>query len=168
MQLDERWVLVHATHADAIERQRIVESGACVALCPLTEAYLGDGLFAATEFAAAGGRFAIGSDSNARIDAIEELRWLEYGQRLRDEKRARLADANGIGQTLWTRAAAGGAQATGFPVGALAVGHFADIVVLAASGTPWQGVAVEHWLDAWLTGGSRSDIDAVYVGGAKR
>lgn len=165
--LDARWTLVHATHADAGERAHVRDAGACIALCPLTEAYLGDGLFAATEHHAAGGRWAIGSDSNARIDAVDELRWLEYGQRLRDRQRARLADAQGVGQALWHAATAGGALATGFPVGRIAQGNFADFVVLSARGKPWCGLPPARWLDAWLTGGSRADIAAVFVGGER-
>ncbi|MEX0900457.1 MAG: formimidoylglutamate deiminase [Gammaproteobacteria bacterium] len=165
VELDANWTLVHATHADASERASIRNAGACVALCPLTEAYLGDGLFAATEFHAQGGVLAIGTDSNARIDAIEELRWLEYGQRLRDQRRARLADESGVGAPLWQAAAAGGAHATGFAVGRIEVGAFADLVVLDESGAPWFGVEPARWLDAWLTGGSRHDIAHVYVGG---
>lgn len=167
VQLDARWTLVHATHADATERARIAASGAAVALCPLTEAYLGDGLFAAAAHHAAGGVWAVGSDSNARIDAVEELRWLEYGQRLRDRRRARLADGDGIGVPLWRAAAEGGAQATAFPVGRLAIGCHADLVVLSADAGPWRGLPPERWLDAWVTGGSRSDIDAVFVGGER-
>ena len=165
VELDARWTLVHATHADTAERARILASGACVALCPLTEAYLGDGLFAAAEFHAQGGLLAIGTDSNARIDAIDELRWLEYGQRLRDQRRARLADESGIGVPLWQAAAAGGAHATGFAVGRIEVGFFADLVALDATGSPWAGVEPARWPDAWLTGGSRHDIARVYVGG---
>ncbi len=165
IELDARWTLVHATHADASERAQIQAAGACVALCPLTEAYLGDGLFAATEFHAQGGVLAIGTDSNARIDAIEELRWLEYGQRLRDQRRARLADESGIGVPLWQAAAAGGAQATGFSLGRIEVGAFADLVVLDAGGAPWSGIEPARWPDAWLTGGSRHDIARVFLGG---
>ncbi|MCA1798596.1 MAG: formimidoylglutamate deiminase [Xanthomonadaceae bacterium] len=165
LDLNAQWTLVHATHADEGERTRILASGACVALCPLTEAYLGDGLFAAAAHHAAGGAWAIGSDSNGRIDAVEELRWLEYGQRLRDRRRARLADENGIGLPLWRAAAAGGTQATGFPVGRLEAGCHADLVVLSADASPWRGLPPERWLDAWVTGGSRHDIDAVFVGG---
>lgn len=161
------WTLVHATHADDDEIAVIRAAGACVALCPLTEAYLGDGIFPAVGHRQQGGVFAIGSDSNVRIDTIEELRWLEYGQRLVERKRARLADADGIGLPLWRGAAAGGAQATGFPVGTLESGSCADIVVLPETGAPWAGLPPERWLDAWLTGGSRADIGAVYIGGMR-
>lgn len=165
VELNRRWNLVHATHATEAERALILKSDATVTLCPITEAYLGDGLFAADEFARAGGRFAIGSDSNCRIDAVEELRLLEYGQRLRREQRARLATAQGLGAGLWQRAAAGGAAALAEPVGALAPGQRADIVVLDEQAAPWLGHGPDTMLDALIIGGSRQDIAQVYVGG---
>lgn len=166
--VDYRWTLVHATHADAAERGRITTSGACIALCPITEAYLGDGLFAAVDFVAAGGRISIGSDSNVRIDAIEELRWLEFGQRLRDRRRARLATPEGVGAPLWAAAAQGGAQSLGFACGSIAIGNYADFVVLDGAAAPFADLGPERWLDAWLVGGTRSDIARVYVGGVAR
>ncbi|MGH8279495.1 MAG: formimidoylglutamate deiminase [Gammaproteobacteria bacterium] len=167
VELDAHWNLVHATHADASERELIIERGATVVICPITEAYLGDGLFAADEFARAGGRFAIGSDSNCRIDAVEELRLLEYGQRLRCEQRARFASATGLGGVLWQRAADGGGAALAQPVGVLAPGQRADLVVLDEDGAPWLGHGPDSLLDAFLVGGSRYDIAAVYVGGKR-
>ncbi|MGH8292930.1 MAG: formimidoylglutamate deiminase [Gammaproteobacteria bacterium] len=165
--LDARWNLVHATHASAGERALIVQRGATVVLCPLTEAGLGDGLFAAEEYVRAGGRFAVGSDSNCRIDAVEELRLLEYGQRLRREQRARLANADGLGAALWQQACRGGAMALGEPLGELAPGKRADLVVLDEQVAPWLGHGPHTLLDALLVGGSRADIAAVYVGGRR-
>ncbi|HVA55761.1 MAG TPA: formimidoylglutamate deiminase [Gammaproteobacteria bacterium] len=165
--LSQRWNLVHATHATETERRLIIKQDATVVLCPVTEAYLGDGLFAADEFKDAGGRFAIGSDSNCRIDAVEELRWLEYGQRLRKQQRARLADTSGLGASLWQRACNGGAAALSEPVGAIAVGKRADLVVLDEQAAPWRGHAIDTLLDALIIGGSRHDISAVYVGGKR-
>ena len=104
VKLDARWNLVHATHATAEECELIRRAGSSVVICPITEAYLGDGLFAADEFVAAGGHIAVGSDSNCRIDAIEELRLLEYGQRLRVQRRARFATEDGLGIPLWRKA----------------------------------------------------------------
>lgn len=167
VELDARWNLVHATHASAAERQLIVGHDATVVLCPITEAYLGDGLFAAEEFVKSGGRFAIGSDSNCHIDAVAELRLLEYGQRLRQEQRARLATSEGLGAPLWLRAAAGGATALRQPVGALAPGQRADLVVLDEQAAPWLGHGAETLLDAWVIGGSHHDIAAAYVGGRR-
>ncbi|MGH8373425.1 MAG: formimidoylglutamate deiminase [Gammaproteobacteria bacterium] len=165
VKLDARWNLVHATHAGETELRLIREHDATVVLCPITEAYLGDGLFAADEFVRSGGRIAIGSDSNCRIDAVEELRLLEYGQRLRQERRARLADRDGLGRPLWQLACRGGAAALMEPVGAIAVGKRADLVVLDEQASPWLGHDIATLLDAFVIGGSRQDIAAVYVGG---
>ncbi|MGH8378426.1 MAG: formimidoylglutamate deiminase [Gammaproteobacteria bacterium] len=167
VELNQRWNLVHATHATAAERSLIFNQDATVVLCPITEAYLGDGLFAAEEFTHTGGRFAIGSDSNCRVDVVEELRWLEYGQRLRRQQRARLATDTGLGAVLWERACNGGAVALAEPVGALAVGRRADLVVLDEQASPWLGHDLDTLLDAFIIGGSRHDIAQVYVGGKR-
>lgn len=166
--VDSRWSLVHATHASAAELEAVRTRGARVVVCPLTEAGLGDGLFPGRAFVAAGGAIAIGSDSNARIDAVEELRLLEYGQRLADEARARFADATGLGAAIWRRACTGGAGALGLPVGAIAPGCAADLVVLDAGPDALLGHAPEHWIDALVVAGGCSDIAAVYVGGERR
>ncbi|MDH3732485.1 MAG: formimidoylglutamate deiminase [Gemmatimonadota bacterium] len=160
-----RWNLVHATHATPGERVSIRESGAGVVLCPLTEAYLGDGIFEAREHLEGGGVAAIGTDSNVRISAIEELRVLEYGQRLRDRMRARLGDATGVGAALWSRTAEGGARASGRPVGRLEIGGRADIIVLNGEAAALAGHRPETAIDAWLVGGDARDIAAVYVKG---
>lgn len=167
VELNQRWNLVHATHATNAERDLIVKHDSTVVLCPITEAYLGDGLFAAEEFIRAGGRLAIGSDSNCRIDAVEELRWLEYGQRLRRQQRARLATPQGLGESLWQRACVGGGAALAEPVGALSVGKRADLVVLDEQASPWLGHDLDTLLDAFIIGGSRYDIAQVYVGGRR-
>ncbi len=168
IQLDERWNLVHATHAEPQELDLIISRGSNLVLCPLTEAYLGDGLFPLARFAARGGTFAIGSDSNARIDAIEELRLAEYGQRLHERRRGLLSREAGLGVTLWNQAAAAGGRALGQPLGALEVGAFADFVALDLEDPLFAGVAAEQVLDAWIIGGSAAQIAAVYVGGERR
>jgi formimidoylglutamate deiminase len=163
--LGPQWSLVHATHADAGERQLILASGATVVLCPLTEAYLGDGLFPAAEFAAAGGRLAVGSDSNVRIDAIEELRWLEYGQRLLTGRRGCFADEAGLGASLWRRVASGGGAALGLPVGRIEVGAYADLVTLDLANPVFAGACTpEAVLDALLTSGDGRLIEQLWVG----
>jgi formimidoylglutamate deiminase len=106
--LSERWSLVHATHAEPQEVDLLIRQHPNLVLCPLTEAYLGDGTFPLESYAANGGSFAIGSDSNVRIDAIEELRLAEYGQRLMHERRGLLARADGLGIRLWSEAAENG------------------------------------------------------------
>ena len=132
--VDARWCLVHATHLDAGETDALARSGAVAGLCPTTEANLGDGLFPAPAYLAAGGRWAIGSDSHAGVDAAEELRLLELGQRLIRRERNVLASPARpqVAESLWLGAVAGGAQAAGRPIGGLAVGQQADLVVVDA------------------------------------
>lgn len=156
--VDRRWCLVHATHVDATELAGIEASGAVVGLCPITEANLGDGLFPAAEFA---GRFGVGSDSNVRIDAAEELRLLEYGQRLVRRQRNVLArDGRSTGRTLFDRSLAGGAQALGVQPAELAVGASADIVALRGDG---GGVSGDALLDRWIF--AQGKVDAVWRAG---
>lgn len=167
VRLGRRWSLVHATHASKDEQALIRATGVTVILCPLTEAYLGDGLFPADEHFRVGGRIGIGSDSNVRIDPVEELRMLEHGQRLRTRRRPRLATGEGLGAPLWRWAAEGGARALGEPVGAVEPGRRADLVVLEADGDPWLGHGPRTALDAFVLGGSRHDVAAVYVSGER-
>ncbi len=165
--VDEHWSLIHATHPRGYELRAVRDRGATIVVCPLTEAYLGDGLFPGRDYLAGGGNVAVGSDSNARIDAVEELRWLEYGQRLNDQARARLADPSGLAVPLWQRAGAGGAHALGLPIGKAAPGAMADFVVLEPGKPALLGNEPEQWLDALVVAGSGADIAGVYVGGRR-
>jgi formimidoylglutamate deiminase len=130
--VDPRWCLVHATHLSDDERAALAASGAVAGLCPTTEANLGDGIFPLAAFLADGGRFGIGSDSHVSQSPVEELRWLEYGQRLVHGRRnvASVPGQRQVGEFLWRAALAGGAQACGRAVGALARGRRADLLVL--------------------------------------
>ena len=166
--LDSNWNLVHATHATQSELGRITGSGARVVICPLTEAYLGDGIFPASDFIFRGGEMAIGSDSNVRIDAVEELRMLEYSQRLQQQLRGCLATKDGLGGHLWSSTAQAGARSLAMNAGRLEVGAMADIVVLNAKAPPLQGPRGQRGLDALITAGSRQNISDVYVGGRQR
>ena len=153
--LDERWCLIHCTHMTLDEIGGLVRSGAVAGLCPITESNLGDGIFAAVEFERAGGRFAIGTDSNVRIAVNEELRTLEYSQRLRDQKRNRLgAPGASTGRAIFDAARTGGAQALALgPVGVacgLAVGQPADIVVLDDAHPSLACRTDDAALDAWI------------------
>ncbi|MGB5209137.1 MAG: formimidoylglutamate deiminase [Gammaproteobacteria bacterium] len=165
VELDMSWNLVHATHASERELALIADAGATVVLCPLTEAYLGDGIFPAREYRRLGGRFAIGSDSNVRIDAVEELRLLEYGQRLMLGRRACLATEEGLGAPLWRLAAVAGGAAMAQAVGEIRVGAYADLAVLDPLASPLAGLSIENVMDALITAGSRQNISATYVGG---
>lgn len=167
MAIDDRWCLIHATHMTADETRRLAKSGAVAGLCPITEASLGDGIFNGREFLAAAGRFGIGTDSNIDIDAAAELRQLEYSQRLAYRARNVMAstEAESTGRRLFTMALAGGAQALAQPIGAIATGRRADIVVLDADHPNFASVGSEHWLDSWVFVAGRSAVKSVFVGG---
>ncbi|MBC3300248.1 formimidoylglutamate deiminase [Pseudomonas sp. SWRI18] len=165
--VDERWCLVHATHADADEVTRMARSRAIAGLCLTTEANLGDGIFPAVDFLAQGGRMGIGSDSHVSLSVVEELRWLEYGQRLRDQRRNRLYrnDQPMVGRTLFDAALDGGAQALGQPIGRLEVGKRADWIVLDGN-DPYLATATEDGiLNRWLFAGGDRQVRDVLVNG---
>ncbi len=129
--VDANWCLIHCTQMDAAETRALAASGAVAGLCPITEANLGDGIFNGTDFLGHGGRIGFGSDSNVQIALFDELKSLEYSQRLRDKSRAALATAGrSTGRVLFDAAALGGAQAGGRDCGVLAPGKLADIVGL--------------------------------------
>ncbi|HMN88084.1 MAG TPA: formimidoylglutamate deiminase, partial [Bauldia sp.] len=166
--VDARWCLIHATHIDDGEIAGIAASGAVAGLCPLTEASLGDGIFPAEAFVAAGGRLGVGSDSNIEITAPGGLRHLERARRLSLRRRTGVAGAAGrsTGATLYDAALRGGAQALGQPVGGIAPGHRADFVVLDAGHPALAGMSEAHWLDAYLFAGGKDLVDRVIVGGS--
>lgn len=153
--VDENWCLVHATHADSGERARIAQAKAVVGLCPITEANLGDGLFDVPDFLGQDGRLGVGSDSNVRISAADELRTLEYGQRLIHRQRNVLGDASrSTGRRLFEAALAGGAQAAGA----------ADDAVVTLDTADHHGDAI---LDHWLFAADNAAIVSVERGGAR-
>lgn len=164
---DERWCLVHATHLDAVEITGLAASGAVAGLCPTTEANLGDGLFPLAPYIAAGGRFGIGSDSHVSQSPVEELRWLEYGQRLQHRQRnvAHVPAQRSVGDFLWQAALAGGAQATGRRVGALAAGRRADLLVLDAQHPNLDGVDHAEVLGRMVFCGNDNLVRDVLCGG---
>src|SRR5690606_3276644 len=133
MPLDRRWCLIHATHMTPDETARMAKSGAVAGLCPITEANLGDGVFEAPAFLAAGGRFRVGSDSHILISLAEELRTLDYPQRLsRRSRNVVAAPGQSTGLNLYEQALTGGAQALGAATG-IAAGRPADILALDLS-----------------------------------
>jgi len=164
---DERWCLVHATHLDAAEVAALAASGAVAGLCPTTEANLGDGLFPLAPYIAAGGRFGIGSDSHVSQSPVEELRWLEYGQRLQHRQRnvAHVPAQRSVGDFLWQAALDGGAQATGRRVGALAAGRRADLLVLDAQHPNLDGVDHAEVLGRMVFCGNDNLVRDVLCGG---
>ena len=130
-EVSDRWCLIHATHMTEAETIAMAQSGAIAGLCPITEANLGDGPFNGPTYLQHGGAFGVGSDSNVRISLTEELRTLEYSQRLRDfERNVMVVNEGSVGQSLYTKAAAGGAQALNRDAGCIAVGKLADLVAI--------------------------------------
>ncbi len=167
MAIGPRWVLVHATHMEPDETLRLARSSAVAGLCPTTEGNLGDGLFPLRDYLEAGGRFGIGSDSNVGTDPAEELRWLHYGQRLKRERRSLELEPPGtsLGTTLWRRALAGGAAALGQPIGGIATGLAADLIVLDANHPALAGRSEDAALDSFVFASARGAVRHVMVGG---
>ncbi|MBL8298658.1 MAG: formimidoylglutamate deiminase [Rhodanobacteraceae bacterium] len=168
--VDARWTLVHATHLTAEEIQGIAASGAVAGLCPTTEANLGDGLFPLAEFLAAEGVLGIGSDSHISVSPVEELRWLEYGQRLKSCHRniAVSESSSSVGETLWGDALFGGARAAGVAVAAIEAGARADLIVLDDKAPQLAERAATHLLDTFVFSGNRNLVRDVMVAGRWR
>jgi formimidoylglutamate deiminase len=158
--VDARWTLVHATHLERAETNGIARSGATVALCPTTEANLGDGLFPLRDYLAAGGALGIGSDSQISVSPVEELRWLEYGQRLSTRHRniAVRADSPSVGETLLQAVQDSRRNATGFD-GA------GDWLQLDADAPQLTGATAGDLADRWIFSGNRNLVDQVHVAG---
>lgn len=166
--VDKRWCLIHATHLNNSEISAIAHSGAIAGICPSTEANLGDGLFPAVEYLTENGQWGIGSDSHVSVSALEELRWFEYGQRLIKQRRNRLSTSEqpSVGQSLWTQAARGGAQACGIAIGEIKVGNRADWLELKEDA--WlAGLSHSQKLNRWLFSGDKTQINNVYVAGQR-
>ena len=159
--VDARWTLVHATHLDDGEVRDIARSGATVAICPTTEANLGDGLFRLRDFLDAGGAWGIGSDSHISVDPVEELRWLEYGQRLVSRRRNIAASAAepSVGATLLSGALASAANGTGFDA--------QDRIVLDADAPILAGATAGDVVDRWIFSGNRRLVRDVDVAGVR-
>ncbi|WP_446831799.1 formimidoylglutamate deiminase [Candidatus Foliamicus sp.] len=167
MDVDSSWHLVHATHANAVELRALARSGATVVLCPTTEANLGDGLFSIRAWLDMNGKIAIGSDSQITINPADELRLLEYAQRLLRESRNVLAapGSASIGRSLLEGAAGGGAGSLAQPCGAVQEGSRADIVVLDEDHPALVARDGDQALDSWIFSGGAACVRDVFVGG---
>ncbi len=165
--VDARWCVIHATHMDEQETAALARSTGVAGLCPTTEGDLGDGLFNASHYLQAGGRFGIGGDSHAGVDPFHELRLFEYGQRLKHERRnvLGLTPGESVGGRLYRSACAGGAQALAQPVGEIAPGRRADLVVLNQDDPALMVQANDGLLDAAIFGPARSPVRDVMVAG---
>ncbi len=146
--VDQRWCLIHAIHLNPNELKQIVDSQAVVGLCPSTESNLADGYFPAREFLNQGGRISIGGDSHCSVDFRDELRTLEYGQRLQTNQRAVLGSTDqSVGRNLFESVSRNGAHALGLHAGQLAVGMRADIMLVDPNHPSIAGASGDKLLD---------------------
>lgn len=166
-ELDSRWCLIHATHINEHEISGIAQSGAVAGICPTTEANLGDGVFPTVEFMTQKGAIAIGSDSHISVNPVEELRWLEYAQRLVKQQRALLADSDtvSVGQYLWQEANKGGASSTSHNSGEIALGNQADFIVLDEQLLRHFANDDKHLMDSLIFASQGNAIQHVMVNG---
>jgi formimidoylglutamate deiminase len=166
--VNARWNLVHATHTTEAELQAVQRSGAAIVICPSTEANLGDGVFDYAGYARLGGSWSVGSDSHVTRSWVEELRLLEYSQRLTRRKRNVAAQTGGNASSaavLFESALAGGHKATALPLGAIEVGRRADFLVLDAQAPALLGVPADHLLDALVFSSPEARFTDVFVAG---
>lgn len=164
--VDQRWCLIHATQMLPHETENMAKSGAVAGLCPITESSLGDGIFDGASYLEHGGSFGVGSDSNIRISLSEELRTLEYSQRLRDRARAVLATPeHSTGRVLFEGACKGGALAAGRNTGALEAGKLADMVSLDPDAIDLTGKTGDDILDSFIFAGDDRVVTDVWSAG---
>jgi formimidoylglutamate deiminase len=169
--VDHRWTFIHATHFTDAERAEMIRRGVVAGLCPTTEGNLGDGIFPLTDYSGLDGLWGIGTDSDSRLSVAEELRVLAYGQRLRNQTFSVLApreDSTGQpGRDLYDAALRGGTRSLRQPVGAIAPGLRADLVVLDADDPALVGLDNRTLLDAWVFAGTSSAVRDVFLGGKR-
>jgi len=166
--VDERWCFIHSTHLTQLEMRKLLGTGAAVGLCPVTEANLGDGIFEFEPWFEARAPWCIGGDSHVSVSPFEELRALEYSQRL--SKRVRNVAASeefpDVAANLWRDAAQGGARVLAQPAGTIEPGRRADFVVLDASTADFESLAAPAILGVAMFGGNSQRVSDVFMGGA--
>ena len=164
--IDKQWCLIHATHMTPKETAQVAKSGATVVICPTTEANLGDGLFPLRQYLDDGGQIAIGSDGNTCTNPMEELRWLEYGQRLIGGQRAVLGTPRqSTGRLLYSECALGGGQAIGVQTGKLAVGYRADLLIVSPDHPTISNATNDRILDRLIFLNAGCPIQSRMLGG---
>ena len=164
--IDDRWCMIHCTQMLPHETQGLAQSGAVVGLCPITESSLGDGIFDGIRWFENHGKIAVGSDSNVRISLSEELRTLDYSQRLRDHSRAAFATSNkSTGRRLLDEICLGGAQAAGRRTGAIIEGNWADLMALDADHVDLEGKTGDTVLDTYMFAGDDHMVSDVWAAG---
>jgi formimidoylglutamate deiminase len=167
--VDRRWCFIHATHITGAERDRLIDAGATVGLCPMTEANLGDGVFPFADWFADGLPWAIGGDSHVSVSPFDELRQLEYSQRLVTLTRnvSARGDRPDVAGNLWSEAAAGGARALKRDAGRISVGTRADLVVLDGDDADFAGLDAQRQLAVAMFSGSANRVRDVFVSGRR-
>jgi formimidoylglutamate deiminase len=165
--VDARWCFVHATHLTQVEMRKLARTGACVGLCPTTEANLGDGIFEFAPWFEARAPWAIGGDSHVGVSPMEELRQLEYSQRLRMRVRNVASDeeARDVPANLWSASARGGSAAAAQPAGEIAPGRRADLVVLDGGALDFESLSASAMLGVAMFAGNSNRVRDVFVGG---
>lgn len=164
--VDARWCLIHATHMTKDETINMAKTDAVAGLCPVTEANLGDGIFNGATYLSAGGAIGIGTDSNVNIALCEELRLLEYSQRLKHHERNVLVPSEGsTGETLYSGAALGGAQALGRNAGVIDIGKLADLVAIDSRDPTLCALNNRHILDGYVFAANDSVVTDVWSAG---
>lgn len=164
--VNDRFCLIHSTQMIATETEALAKSGAVVGLCPITESSLGDGIFDGARYLANSGKIGIGSDSNIRIALAEELRTLEYSQRLRDKRRNIMAtETASVGRQLWQMVTTGGHQAMGRQGGMIRIGALADLVALNADTLDLISITGDRILDSLVVAGDNRMISEVWSAG---
>ena len=166
MEIDDSCCFIHCTQMQPHEIRGLAKSGALAGLCPITEANLGDGIFEGVRWLDSGGAIAIGSDSNIRISLSEEIRTLEYSQRLRDHSRAALAsDYKSTGRRIFDEIVAGGANAAGRKTGKISVGYWADLLALDSNAINLAGHEDDTILDSFVFSGDDRLVKDVWSAG---
>ena len=169
LNVDSRWCTIHATHVTNKESKNLAKSGAVVGLCPMTEANLGDGIFDAKGFISSGGKYGIGSDSNVRISLVEELRLLEYVQRLSRKARNLMTNKNGsVGSSLYNSSLIGGSQALERKSGRISEGYWADLLTLDSEALLFFDCLDDEYLDRWIFSGDDSLVREVWSAGRQK
>lgn len=166
--IDYRWNLVHATHTTPNELKAIQSQNASIVICPSTEANLGDGVFDYSGYAQIDGKWSIGSDSHVTRSWTEELRLLEYSQRLTQRKRNVASQTSGELSTaavLFEAALRGGSAATSKNVGGIEIGNRADFQVLNTESPALLGMPADYMLDAFVFSSPSDKLQEVYVAG---
>ena len=158
---------VHAIHISTNEIAMLADSNATICSCPTTERNLGDGIVAADQLLTARIRIALGSDSQAQIDPLEDARELDYHLRLQKEERAILdqIDSKRIASRLFDCATIDGARALALASGNLTPGSFADFFTVDLNDVSIAGHSAEDLLPILVFSLNRSAIRDVFVNG---